>query len=110
MLRYLPVIIAAALAIYALIDLAGTPKNRVPGFSRLGWTFVIVVAPVLGPLAWIIARRPAPAAAHPDAPRALRRPAAPAPKGPEDDPAFLKRLDAEAWRLRQQRRRDEGEL
>lgn len=108
MLRYLPVIIAVALAIYALIDLAGTPRNRVPGFSRLGWAFVIVIAPVLGPLAWIIARRPAPAGQHPDAPRAARRPMP--PKGPEDDPAFLKRLDDEAWRLRQQRRRDAGEL
>ncbi len=91
------------LAVYALADLAGARKEETGGLPKWLWAVLIVLAPVIGAVAWIVFRRSAPRAAGPgyrgSGPnlRARRQ----GPLAPDDDPEFL-------WRLEQERRRREG--
>ncbi|KPI06242.1 hypothetical protein OK074_4220 [Actinobacteria bacterium OK074] len=94
MLRYLPFLLVLALWIYAFVDCLNTPENEVRGLPKLGWVVVILLfgEVLVGPLAWLLAgkRRPG---YGPDATAA-------SPTGhtwvaPDDNPDFLKNLDAE---------------
>ncbi len=117
MLRALVYIVPIALLIYALIDFSRSLPSERADIPTPAWVLLIVLLPVVGPLAWILVSRsrrsgehvpstagparPAPGGhptsrptpPRPSAPR--RRPGAPAP---DDDPDFL-------WRLEQQHRR-----
>ncbi|GIE77672.1 hypothetical protein Aph02nite_36220 [Actinoplanes philippinensis] len=70
-----------ALAVVALVDCLLTERSRLQSFPRAAWAVLILLCPVLGPVAWFRAGRGAPAAGI-----------APAPAGPDDDPEFLRRL------------------
>lgn len=77
--------------IYAFVDCLQTDGRLVRVLAKPVWLIVVLV-PVLGPLVWFVAgrtdargggpppRRPGPAA----------RP--PGPRGPDDDPDFLRKL------------------
>jgi len=103
MLRFLPILLVFALALFALIDCLARDEDEIRGLPKVIWVFVILLFPLLGSIAWFIAGRPRsavpggpwrPAAGFGESPR--RRPVA-----PDDDPDFLRGLD--------QRRRDEDE-
>lgn len=77
------------LAVYAMVDLVQTKDEDVQGLPKLVWVLVILFGWVVGPIAWLIAGRPE----QPGAPR-LGGPGhrdGP-PRGPDDDPDFLRRL------------------
>lgn len=108
--RVLVYVVPVALAIYALIDLwRSRPQERL-GVHPAVWALIIVLLPVLGPVAWIVTSlyvRSQQRAAGGDA-RPSTRPGRPAPRrrqgpvAPDDDPDFL-------WRLeRDRRRREQG--
>ncbi|WP_144763415.1 PLD nuclease N-terminal domain-containing protein [Curtobacterium sp. 9128] len=80
MVRLWLVVIVAALAftVYALIDCATMPRQRIRSLGRGVWILLIVVLPVLGGVLWFLLGR-APASASPQ----------PRYRGPEDDPDFL---------------------
>ncbi|MEV5509770.1 PLD nuclease N-terminal domain-containing protein [Streptomyces orinoci] len=92
MLRYLPFLLILALWIYAFVDCLNTPENEVRGLPKVAWVLIILLfgEVLLGPVAWLIAGRPRPAAAG-------------SPQGtwvaPDDNPEFLRSLG---------RDRDEG--
>ncbi|MGK9147573.1 PLD nuclease N-terminal domain-containing protein [Plantibacter flavus] len=88
---------AVVFIVYSVVDCATMPKDRVRGISKTSWIFAILLLPVIGGLLWWIIGR-------------VRAPkAAPRGKAPDDDPDFLKKLDAE--RAQEQRIRDlEDEL
>jgi len=105
--------------LYCLTDAVLTPARDCPGLSKRAWVAVIVVTFIGGAFAWLIARRPARDSARLVTPvprwserqaesrrwtgaddAAARHPAGrgkvtdhpAAPKGPDDDPEFLRAL------------------
>lgn len=88
MLKALLVLGAAALAVWALLDLAQTPRSRVQVLAKPAWVLAVVLLPVLGALAWFMVGRSATAAPRPPV----------RPLAPDDDPEFLRHLDDERRR------------
>ena len=91
---------------------------------KILWLVVVIVLPTVGSVAWLLLGRPEGAGLRPGDTSTYRapRPRAipPPPRAPDDDPAFLARLDDETKRLRaweedlkrredELRGRDEGE-
>lgn len=78
-----------ALTVYAVVDCVQTAEPRVRTLPKALWVLVILLLPLLGPLAWLVAGRPE----RPGSPqlRGPRHPDGP-PRGPDDDPDFLRRL------------------
>jgi hypothetical protein len=85
MLRVLPWLLAVALTVYAAVDCIQTEENRVRNLPKLVWVFVILLFWVVGSIAWFVAGRPQQQRRGPN-----RRP--PTPRGPDDDPDFLRNL------------------
>jgi hypothetical protein len=87
MLRVLPWVLGVALTVYAAVDCIQTDESRVRNLPKLVWVFLILLFAFAGPLAWFIAGRP-----RRDLP--WRRPGTPKPppRGPDDDPDFLRNL------------------
>ena len=56
MIRYLPFLIEIALLVYCLIDCIQTDVPR--NLSKTTWVFVIILLPVVGGIAWLVAGRP----------------------------------------------------
>jgi Phospholipase_D-nuclease N-terminal len=83
MTRVLVPLLGLALAIYALVDCVQTPEKRIQYLPKMAWAAVIVLAPLIGPAAWIATGkvRDLPAGGP------GRR-----PRGPDDDPDFLRGL------------------
>jgi hypothetical protein len=86
MLRVLPTVLIVALTIYAAVDCVQSEENQVRNLPKLVWVFVILLFPIAGPATWFVAGRPRPITG--------RGPGggSQAPRGPDDDPDFLRRL------------------
>jgi hypothetical protein len=106
-----------ALLVYCLIDCIQTDSSLVRNLPKPFWLVLIVVVPLVGGIAWLVAGRPENAAARtrrPSGPvaRGGARPAGErpaAPLGPDDDPDFLRQMrsiDAEHERTLRQWERD----
>jgi len=120
-MRYLPVLLLIGLEIFALIDCVQTSEDEARHLPKLAWIILIVIAPLVGAIAWLFAGRPRATAAEGAQPTRSSSPAAgrsARPLGPDDDPDFLdqlRRQDAEQERMLKQweedlRRRDEQDL
>jgi hypothetical protein len=111
--RVLVYVVPVALAIYALIDLWRSRPEERAGLHPALWVAMIVLLPVLGPLAWIFTSvylraqtRASGGASRGKGPargpvRPGRAPRRQGPVAPDDDPDFL-------WRLERERRRREA--
>ncbi|WP_298454602.1 PLDc N-terminal domain-containing protein [uncultured Cellulomonas sp.] len=104
-MRNLLFVALLGLVVYSVLDVWRSESDERYGISRVLWILLIVLLPVLGSIAWLVARSQARArgagggsgGTRPRAPRpGPRRP--PGPLAPDDDPEFL-------WRLEQQQRR-----
>lgn len=93
-----------ALALWCLVDLLPREDSEVQGLPKLGWVVVLLLFPLLGGLAYLLAgRAPQARRSRTRAPRRDRgQPAAPPARGPEDDPEFQAQLRR---RVEEQRRR-----
>lgn len=74
--------------LYSLFDVVTTPEDEVRNVPKSVWILTVALVPLLGGIIWLMRGRP----------RAVREPwpvpsAQPAPKGPDDDPDFLRELD-----------------
>lgn len=87
MVRVLPIIIAIALAVYALVDCLQTDPAEIRGPRRSIWIAIIVLVPVLGPGAWLISKS---RFVH-DLGRRPRKTTTPA-VAPDDNPEFLRQI------------------
>lgn len=100
-MRLLIYVVPVALAIYALFDLYRSEPTERAEVQPLVWVLVIVILPVIGPIAWIFVsttRRAEARAAGSPTPTApgrspLRSPRRTGPIAPDDDPDFLRHLD-----------------
>lgn len=86
MLRALIPLLVLGVAVYAAVDCIQTDDDRVRGLPKLVWVLLIVIAPIIGPAAWFFAGRPPRPTSGPSGPRRL------GPRGPDDDPDFLRKL------------------
>jgi hypothetical protein len=81
----MPRLVAAGLVlvlvVYALIDCLQAPRREVRAMPKPAWLAVVLLLPVVGAVAWLVAGRPRAAAAPP-----------PRPVAPDDDTEFLGRL------------------
>ena len=110
-MRNLLVVALVGLVVYTIIDVARSEPDERFGLSKALWLALIVLLPVGGSVAWLVARqrarcggaggngggggsRPGPSRPGP------RRPSGPV--APDDDPEFL-------WRLEQMQRRAQQE-
>ena len=84
MLRYLPALLSLALTVYCLVDAIQTDNAAVRNLPKIGWLVLILLFPLVGPAAWLIAGRPR------RGPRTVTQQRR--PRGPDDDPDFLKGL------------------
>jgi hypothetical protein len=90
MLRLLPGLLTVALTVYAAVDCIQTEEQSVRNLPKLVWVFLILLFPVAGPASWLIAGRPQRSApgSRGGGPGHRSQP----PRGPDDDPDFLRRL------------------
>jgi hypothetical protein len=91
----LPWLVVVGLTIYSLVDCAQSGDDEVRSLPKLVWVILILLFPVVGPIAWLIAGRPERPSSNPRG--GPRRPGGSshppqAPRGPDDDPDFLRRL------------------
>ena len=89
MAKVLIVLIPLALAIYTVIDAIQTEDSRVQFLPKVVWILLILLsAPTgIGAIAWLVTGRQ-------HGPRSGRRGSSypTAPRGPDDDPDFLRNL------------------
>ncbi|MEJ3749325.1 PLD nuclease N-terminal domain-containing protein [Actinomycetes bacterium KLBMP 9797] len=85
-----------ALAVIALISCLSAEEGEIRALPRLAWVLIILFFPLIGSIAWFVAGRPAPAGQ----PRTARPagggfPERPRPVAPDDDPEFLRSINAD---------------
>ena len=96
--EYLGALLELGLVVFCLIDCIQTPGERVRNLPVWAWILLILVAPVVGPIAWLVAGRPTAASARRSVPwpstATAGFPEYERPVPPDDDPAFIARLAA----------------
>lgn len=93
MLRVLMFLVPLALSIYAFIDCISTDEQDVRHMPKPLWAILVLLFPLVGSLSWIIAgKRRSPAA---DGWSGVRGPRRTQWVAPDDNPEFLKSLDDE---------------
>ena len=104
-MRNLLFVALLGLVVYSIIDVWRSEADERYGISRALWILLIVLLPVLGAVAWLVARSQARARGAGGGSGGSRpRPTRPGPRkpsgpvAPDDDPEFL-------WRLEQRQRR-----
>lgn len=100
MLRVLPTLLVAGLALYSFFDVLSTQRERFRGFGKVPWLFVTLI-PIIGAVLWFILGRPR---RGDDGSVISLGHAAPRQVAPDDDPAFLRQLDEQAWRAKREQR------
>lgn len=86
--KALLVVIVVVLAVYSLFDVMAAPKRQIRMLPRLLW-LVVVLIPVAGALLWLAFGKARQDSSPPPPPP---RPHRPTPRGPDDDPDFLRGL------------------
>ena len=111
-----------ALWAYCIFDVISTDESLMRNMPKVLWLIVVIILPTVGSVAWLLLGRPIGAGLRPGDTSTYTppRPRSPRPLAPDDDPAFLARLDDETKRLKaweddlkrredELRRRDQGE-
>jgi len=94
MVRLFVFLAAAQLVLLVLALISCLSADRVRNLPRVLWVLVIVLIPLIGPLAYFAFGRPTP---PPSEGRPVRR-VQPRPSSPDDDPDFLRKVDTEQSR------------
>ena len=96
--RGLPALIEIGLLIYCLIEAIQTPADEIRGLGKGWWILLIIILPLVGGIAWLVAGRPVRnrnrndwrmGSGFPEYERSRRR----VPRGPDDDPEFLSEIN-----------------
>ncbi|WP_059005767.1 PLD nuclease N-terminal domain-containing protein [Streptomyces specialis] len=108
MLRVLLFLVPLALAIYALVDCISSRDEEIRHLPKLIWIFLIVLAWVVGPLAWIFVGRKRAVPGR----GALGHRRSGGWVAPDDNPDFLRSLKEtreEERRREEESRRNDGD-
>jgi hypothetical protein len=106
-------LVELVLLVFCVLNVVTTPEDDVRNLPKLLWLLLVVVLPLVGGIAWLVAGRPATGARRTPArqPRTRHHPASTA-TSPDDDEAFLRSLRERAEQQRrtsaEQRRRDQA--
>lgn len=95
MLRAVVAALSVGLTVYALIDCARADPGEVRTLPKPLWLLVVLLLPVLGPIAWLVVGR----SRRGPGPKPRTRPVA-----PDDDPEFLRELERRRRRQAQDER------
>jgi hypothetical protein len=88
------------LVVYCVLNVITTPEHEVRNLPKLLWLVLVLLVPIIGPVAWLVAGRPV----GPARPGGLPykgntgrfpeydRPGRAVPQNPDDDEAFLRGL------------------
>ncbi|MBG6086270.1 PLDc N-terminal domain-containing protein [Actinomadura viridis] len=80
--------------LFALFDVITTGEGGVRHLPKFGWFLVVLLGMLPGAVLWLALGRARPSSPHAgEAPERGRRAPTEAPKGPDDDPAFLRDLE-----------------
>lgn len=96
MLYVLLALVALAVWLFCLFDVLTTDEGAVRNLSKFGWFLVVLLGLEPGAVLWLIFGRPRRSRVTADIRLGLPRTARPgpeAPRGPDDDPEFLRSLD-----------------
>ncbi len=93
MIRFLPYLVELALLVFCLIDCIQTPAHQVRNLDKPIWILLILLVPIVGGIAWLVAGRPAGSTSSPQWRMGSgfpedQRPRS-TPRRNEDDPAFM---------------------
>lgn len=97
MLRVVGVLLGLAVYIWFIVDVLRTSGGSVRTLPKFVWLLIVILIPLLGGVLWLLGGRP----------RGQGRRRRRGPVAPDDDPAFLRQLDDDAWVQRMKRRRGE---
>ena len=86
--KALLIVFGVVLFVYAMFDLIATPSDRVRDLPKVLWFVILLLVPV-GPLAWILWGSPR---QSPPKPEGSGRTPPSGPRGPDDDPDYLRGL------------------
>jgi hypothetical protein len=100
MLRVIAVLLGLAVYIWFIVDVLRTSRASVRTLPKFVWLLIVILIPLLGGVLWLLGGRP-----RGQGRQRRRR----GPVAPDDDPAFLRQLDADAWSERMKRRRGEAD-
>jgi hypothetical protein len=105
-------VISFALVVFCVIDIIGTPAQRVRNLPKMAWLVLVLFFPLLGSIAWLAAGRPektarAPRAYERELPEypEYNRPGRAAAVDPAKDEEFLRQVRE---RAEEQRKRYEA--
>lgn len=113
-------VVSFALWVYCLVEVISTPEPRVRNLPKVAWVLIVLLFPLVGSIAWLVAGRPeAGGAARSRHERAVPafpeydRPGRAAATDPGKDEEFLRQVRARAEeqrrRYEEQRRREQQE-
>lgn len=80
----LPTLLILAFTVYCLVSIVQAPDGALRSLPRWAWLLLVLFFPLAGGLAYLIAGRPIGGMAP--------RPRPAAPRGPDDDEDFLRKL------------------
>lgn len=106
---------ALALWIFCLVDVIGSSDAAVRNLPKLGWLVIVLLLPLAGSLAWLVAGRPQDEPGRSRHERAVPafpeydRPGRAAALSPEDDEDFLRRVRERAEEQRRAYRASQRE-
>ncbi len=58
MIRFLPYIVELALLVFCLVEAITTPSDEVRNLDKTLWIVLIIIVPLVGGIAWLVAGRP----------------------------------------------------
>jgi len=104
-------VVTFALWVYCLVDVISSPEDRIRNLPKVGWLLLVLLFPLVGSIAWLVAgspdsstrQRSAYEREQPSFPE-YDRPGRIAPADPEKDAEFLRQVRA---RAEEQRKRHE---
>ncbi|GAA4943519.1 hypothetical protein HD597_000942 [Nonomuraea thailandensis] len=105
-------LVTLVLWLYCLFDVITTPDVACRNLPKIGWVLIVLLFPLIGSVAWLVAGRPERAvAARPSAYPEYDRPGRFAATNPDDDEEFLRRCRerAEEQRRNAPKKSPEGE-
>ena len=94
------VLIELILLVYCVLNVITTPEDQVRNLPKLLWLFLVIVLPLIGGIAWLVAGRPLSPSRAGGLPYKgntgrfpeYDRPGRAVPQNPDDDEAFLRNL------------------
>lgn len=92
-------VLELGLVVYCVLNIITTPADAVRNLPKLIWLVLVLLFPIVGGIAWLVAGRPrvaAPRGGTGKTPVEYDRPGRATTLSPDDDDAFLRRLKERA--------------